>query len=107
MKKLLFLSLMLLVAFGTAFAALNAVQPPGDEYSPAVLAVYGVNDGIFTQSTDLVSSAITAEPTNFQAVLATYNEAAKQPEYIVYTSEYLGAECTCGGSAVNDYHLRL
>jgi hypothetical protein len=92
MKKLIFLLLMAVMLASLGFA--GAAHPPGAKSLEAVnleLAGYGVNGDVVTLQEALVMAAQTnAEPSSFQAVMATV-ESAIQPQYT--------------GAA--DYHLRL
>jgi hypothetical protein len=92
MKKFIFLLLMAAFLAGTVFA--NAAHPPGAKSLEAVnlkLAGYGVRgDGVTLQEALVAAAQTNAEPSSFQAVMATV-DSAMQPQYI--------------GAA--DYHLRL
>jgi len=106
MKKLFFLLLILLAGFGVVFAATNPAQPPG-VYAEAVMAEYGINDGIVTQPTVLVS-ALPTEKSSFLAVVEHDNLTALSGDFISISLDtgqhFLALENTCRDA---DYHLRL
>jgi hypothetical protein len=107
MKKLIFLLLMAVVLTGFVFA--GAAHPPWATGLEAVMAEYGVQQGVVTQPSVLVMAMpVTAEPASFQAVMALYNDPAIRPQSgfmnIPSMPAMFGQACT--GCAAGCYYLR-
>ena len=58
MKKLILLLLVMAMGAGMVFAASDPIHPPGVLIPEVVMAEYGVQQGVVTQSSDLASFTV-------------------------------------------------